>query len=227
MTHITHWLPTAPVPQFPDQLTLNYNWEVFSELTGMMGTLLEQEGGGYFDIDVNYAVDSFFDVYFSVQMSDLHVQHWQLRGEVMEPGLLELVDVLCSAPTAEAMFDLSVTMDLMGDPNFILPDAPIFSFTLAGGVGLLDGDANCDRFIDVADLGILSAQWGTMGAAADFNADLLVDVGDLAMLSANWGRDDMGGGGGLDAADASVPLPASGGLAIALLGGLSLCRRRA
>jgi hypothetical protein len=56
----------------------------------------------------------------------------------------------------------------------------------------LAGDANKDGMVDVGDLGILAANYGTTGTAAwadgDFNGDKAVDVGDLGILAANYGQ---------------------------------------
>jgi len=53
------------------------------------------------------------------------------------------------------------------------------------------GDANDDGRVDVGDLGILAANYGTNSGAAwtqgDFNYDGKVDVGDLGILAANYG----------------------------------------
>jgi hypothetical protein len=53
------------------------------------------------------------------------------------------------------------------------------------------GDANYDGAVDVGDLGILAANYGTTSgsvwAKGDFNGDGAVDVGDLGILAANYG----------------------------------------
>jgi hypothetical protein len=53
------------------------------------------------------------------------------------------------------------------------------------------GDANLDGAVDVGDLGILAANYGTSSGAVwsqgDFNGDGAVDVGDLGILAANYG----------------------------------------
>jgi hypothetical protein len=53
------------------------------------------------------------------------------------------------------------------------------------------GDSNSDGVIDIADLSILSDNWGknvTANTSADFNGDGLVDIVDLSILSDNWGK---------------------------------------
>jgi hypothetical protein len=55
---------------------------------------------------------------------------------------------------------------------------------------LIPGDANKDGVVDVCDLGILAANYGSSNkdwAQGDFNSDGIVDVGDLGILAANYG----------------------------------------
>jgi uncharacterized protein YjlB len=56
----------------------------------------------------------------------------------------------------------------------------------------MPGDANGDGMVDVGDLGILAANYGTVIGASwsmgDFNADGAVDVGDLGILAAHYGE---------------------------------------
>ena len=59
---------------------------------------------------------------------------------------------------------------------------------------LLGGDANGDSVVDVADLGVLGANFNQSNmtfADGDFNDDGLVDVADLGILGANFNADDM------------------------------------
>ena len=53
----------------------------------------------------------------------------------------------------------------------------------------LPGDANGDGVVDVADLGVVGANFGLIDvtfADGDFNGDNVVDVADLGILGANW-----------------------------------------
>ncbi|MBH05824.1 MAG: hypothetical protein CMJ20_05835 [Phycisphaeraceae bacterium] len=53
----------------------------------------------------------------------------------------------------------------------------------------IPGDANSDGIVDVADLGVVGANFGSVNAAAgdgDFNGDGQVDVADLGIVGANW-----------------------------------------
>jgi hypothetical protein len=65
-----------------------------------------------------------------------------------------------------------------------------FSF-LPLSASSIPGDANKDGVVDVGDLGILAANYGTTTGATwsqgDFNGDGKVDVGDLGILAANYG----------------------------------------
>jgi hypothetical protein len=57
------------------------------------------------------------------------------------------------------------------------------------------GDADRDGVVDVADLGILAANYGQSDMLwddGDFNADGCVDVGDLGILAANYGTGTSG-----------------------------------
>ncbi len=57
------------------------------------------------------------------------------------------------------------------------------------GSSNIPGDANGDGVVDVADLGILGANFNLTGVGvhdSDFNGDGVVDVADLGILGANW-----------------------------------------
>jgi hypothetical protein len=54
---------------------------------------------------------------------------------------------------------------------------------------LLAGDANRDRVVDIADLGVLASNWQQsprVFSQGDFNFDGTVDITDLAILASNW-----------------------------------------
>ncbi len=118
---------------------------------------------------------------------------------------------------------------------FIQPDG------ISGGAGFVDdaffdlandpvlpGDANGDGVVNLADFGILRANFGsTMGtfATGDFNGDMLVNLADFGILRANFGSSNASDVAALDAWYATVvPEPAS--LALAGMSGLALLRRR-
>jgi len=64
--------------------------------------------------------------------------------------------------------------------------------TVVQAAAPLPGDANGDKIVDVADLGILAANYGTTSgmtwADGDFTGDEAVDVADLGILAGNYGQ---------------------------------------
>jgi hypothetical protein len=97
------------------------------------------------------------------------------------------------------------TFTFPGYRNGVLPDGnyratlPAGSISNAGGTSsdtdynmdffVLGGDANRDRKVDAADLGIFSANWQHSPrsfAQGDFNYDGFVDINDLQILAANF-----------------------------------------
>lgn len=94
---------------------------------------------------------------------------------------------------------------------------------------MLPGDINLDGFVNVIDLGILAAQWGTSGSPphnADVspppNGDGTVNVADLGVVAANWtgsaGRSDLNGA-------VAVPIAPAGLAGLPILAGLAMRRR--
>ena len=99
----------------------------------------------------------------------------------------------------------------------------------------IPGDANNDSMVDVGDLGILAANYGTLSGATweqgDFNEDGAVDVGDLGILAANYGTGTNGTNWNADYAkafgtavqeDAINDSSVCSGLGLPLLAGLFL-----
>ena len=77
------------------------------------------------------------------------------------------------------------------------PDSfSLFAVGIVASSQLIPGDANGDGMVDVGDLGILAANYGTATGATwaqgDFNSDGAVDVGDLGILAANYGTGTSG-----------------------------------
>jgi hypothetical protein len=71
-------------------------------------------------------------------------------------------------------------------------NAGSYDSVIAKFAAVLPGDANLDGYVDVGDLGILSANYGMATGATwsmgDFNNDGAVDLGDLGILSAHYGE---------------------------------------
>jgi sialidase-1 len=65
------------------------------------------------------------------------------------------------------------------------------------------GDVNNDGFVDIFDVNVVSANWGTAGPAGDANGDGNVDIFDINLISSNWSPPAGGG------AESAVPEPAT------------------
>ncbi|MBN2292656.1 MAG: hypothetical protein JXM70_09535 [Pirellulales bacterium] len=66
-----------------------------------------------------------------------------------------------------------------------------YAYTAGQVVVVFPGDANRDGSVDVSDLGILAANYGSSGAVwddGDFNNDTKVDVSDLGILATYYGQ---------------------------------------
>ncbi len=151
-----------------------------------------------------------------------------VSGKLTLDGTLELVLINGFSPSGDDTFDI-IFLDeggtgAMSDGVFSavqgafltsgLTIAPVFGdadsvLTLKAAVA---GDADFDGHVDIADLGIVGAnfnadvmQWNT----GDFNLDGTTDVSDLGILGANWTAAQAAG-----TAAALVPEPAT----LALLG---------
>jgi hypothetical protein len=115
-------------------------------------------------------------------------------------------------------------------------DAEYYEQSLHVRATALGGDANLDGQVDIADLGILAANWHQPGRnwlAGDFNGDGRVDIADLGILASNWQSGLTGDGSSSFAAamaafdrmlESTVPEPTA--LPLLGLAGLAALRRR-
>src|SRR5665213_29807 len=64
-------------------------------------------------------------------------------------------------------------------------------FIFTSHAAQLPGDANSDGVVNISDLAILAAHYGTKTGATwalgDFNSDGAVNIADLSILAAHWG----------------------------------------
>jgi hypothetical protein len=86
------------------------------------------------------------------------------------------------------MSGFGVTTDVVQDPFGRLLIADFNSNAIYLLSPPPDGDANLDRNVDVADLGMLASNWQTTGSYAqgDFDGNGWIDVNDLGLLASNW-----------------------------------------
>jgi hypothetical protein len=103
-----------------------------------------------------------------------------------------------SLSTVEPLFENRQAISFTGNSfsdSFSQYQVHVYELTFTA-VTRIPGDANNDRLVDVGDLGILAANYGTTSGATwsqgDFNGDGLVDVGDLGILAANYGTSASG-----------------------------------
>jgi len=94
----------------------------------------------------------------------------------------------------------------------------------------IPGDANGDGVVDVADLGILGANFGMTDVVfddGDFNGDNVVDVADLGILGANWSAEEgLSLSQALRSAGFSPLIPEPATVAVLAVGLVCLVRRR-
>ncbi|MEM1011785.1 MAG: matrixin family metalloprotease [Planctomycetota bacterium] len=108
-------------------------------------------------------------------------------------------------------------------------DAMVFYSLIVDGDGVLLGDANRDGVVDLADFGILRANFGLTGGFGDanFNNDGVVDLTDFGILRSNFGNSSASDLAILDAWVATIPEPTTGLFALASVGLLAGRRRSA
>jgi hypothetical protein len=102
--------------------------------------------------------------------------------------------IVCNPNNIQVIFGLAVDGDFVwmtGNNSGVA--GQVYGYTFYRPIS---GDANKDRAVDVGDLGILAANYGTTSGATwakgDFNCDGAVDVGDLGILAANYGTGSSG-----------------------------------
>lgn len=74
---------------------------------------------------------------------------------------------------------LTITGELLDGTEFEATDTVFVNYA---------GDANNDGIINLLDMGVVSAHWGTSDCNADCNRDGIVNLLDMGIISANWGQ---------------------------------------
>jgi hypothetical protein len=137
------------------------------------------------------------DVSASFSLADVIVERLDTTNQTITPtGYLvegNTVKVLLPSALADGNYRATLLADGISDAmgnklvgDYLFNNADFFC---------LAGDANRDRNVDVADLGILASNWQSTGKAfgdGDFNYDGSVDVADLGILATNWQKSLVG-----------------------------------
>ena len=229
MTHTIHLNSSLiaglffdPTPADASDLPF-HQWDVLSVMRHELGHALGFSEGLFVD---NFNTPSEFDKW------GIH-----MVGDTFDPNGL---NVAMATGDSSHIFDGGVTEDdlmvqiLTNGERRSISQISLDMLELAYGwtVGsvAVAGDINGGGLVNVADLGILAAQWGTAGSpphSADIapppNGDGTVNVADLGFLAANWsGQQSPSAGPGATA----IPSPPAATGALALAGVLGLTQRR-
>jgi BNR repeat-containing family member len=109
-----------------------------------------------------------------------------------------------------ALFNTSGAQDLTLEFLLAGETTPRQGVVVYGSIlPLLMPDVNMDGFVDIFDINLVSAHWGTSSPLGDANKDGVVDIFDVNLISANWSPAPR--------AAASVPEPSTAMLALAAL----------
>jgi hypothetical protein len=116
------------------------------------------------------------------------VQMYHFDGD----SWIEGSKLLASDGTSENFFGYSVCISdtnvIVGSPQDSNNYGAAYIYNLDQETGGCDGDINGDSVVNVADLLVVIADWGSStGDATDINQDGVVDVLDLLLLVAAWG----------------------------------------
>ncbi|MBH05894.1 MAG: hypothetical protein CMJ20_06200 [Phycisphaeraceae bacterium] len=137
--------------------------------------------------------------------------------EFIFPGRIQVIGLQSGAV-------LSGTTGVLPDELLVM-DEPLW----VTAIDLLLGDANGDGVIDVADLGILGANYGMTDVIfpdGDFNGDGVVDIADLGVLGAYWSSSSLSDVLGMQDTEQNVSIPEPAILSLFTISMLVIASRR-
>ncbi|MEM7808764.1 MAG: hypothetical protein AAF561_11700, partial [Planctomycetota bacterium] len=175
----------------------DYAINLFDWLSGRIGDTRQPVGQGEVELDASQTIRLTFD-------EDV--------AESIDPAQISVLNTSNFTPIPTSQFNVAVTdfgraIELEYDIGSFgpLPNGQ-YSVTLLAGnaedragntlVGdvlfnfdVLAGDANDDGVVDLADFGVLRANFGSPGlfSTGDFNYDGVIDLADFGILRANFG----------------------------------------
>jgi hypothetical protein len=160
-------------------------------LAGLAGSTGSTDGAGSaarFCCPSGVAADSAGNV-FVADLYNFTIRKVTAAGVVTTiggaPGVAGGVDGVGSY--ANFSYPTDVAVDTTG--NLYVADSN--NNRISKGTPHLTGDINCDSYVNIGDLQLLVAKWGSGPAYTgpeDISGDSYVNVGDLQLLVANWGR---------------------------------------
>lgn len=211
----------------------NVHGSLFADTAGNSGgffqqSILAEDGVTYefeltdvriesaFDARLRFGLEYYGSDDFTLLGSDLVTMETSVTGDGLSFSMQATPEDGTVFVRPVVLFD-EVNAAYLAQPN---AGAFIFATSLSEmTVTALPGDANGDGSVDLLDLDILGANFGTTGtgtvATGDFNGDTNIDLLDLDILGANFGT---------TAGSKAIPEPAS--LMIVLFGSVAVCARR-
>jgi hypothetical protein len=152
----------------------------------------DSAGHGIEDVTYLYGEDDTGGYLIAVNHTAVSIPvTFNLQGSVLSSRGSSAVNIPVQFESREVVMTPSGSNRWQLSDTFGPFDVNVYFLHLPVAVTVIPGDANKDGYVDVGDLGILAANYGSSGknwAQGDFNGDTLVDVGDLGILAAHYGE---------------------------------------